>query len=142
MESYTLLRLHSGLFRDWQRTHTQSSVTAAKARDSEWMSGSAKAGTTAARHTCELGIWFIRFARSFEARVGRSVFSLDFRLRRKSHFDLDRALNGSDLHGVAEMSELPNQGALALLNRVQITAARTMLDIANLLMEDLPDEPE
>src|SRR3954471_21446618 len=23
-----LLRLHSGLFRDWQRTHTQSSVTA------------------------------------------------------------------------------------------------------------------
>jgi hypothetical protein len=25
-----LLRLHSGLFRDWQRTHTQSSVTARK----------------------------------------------------------------------------------------------------------------
>jgi hypothetical protein len=25
-----LLRLHSGLFRDWQRTHTQSSVTAAR----------------------------------------------------------------------------------------------------------------
>src|SRR5579863_8405369 len=81
-------------------------------------------------------------ARSSVARVRSRVFSLDNRLRRKSHFDLDRALYGSDLHGVAETSELPKQGALALLNCVQITAARTMLDIANLLMEDLPDEPE
>jgi hypothetical protein len=32
-----------GLFRDWQRTQTQSSVTALRARDSKWMSGSAKA---------------------------------------------------------------------------------------------------
>ena len=39
------------LFRDWQRTQTQSSVTALGARDSKWMSGSAKAGTTAERHT-------------------------------------------------------------------------------------------
>jgi hypothetical protein len=30
------------LFRDWQRTQTQSSVTAFKARDSKWMSGSAE----------------------------------------------------------------------------------------------------
>ncbi len=30
------------LFRDWQRTQTQSSVTALGARDSKWMSGSAK----------------------------------------------------------------------------------------------------
>jgi hypothetical protein len=33
-----------GLFRDWQRTPTQSSVTALRARDSKWMSG--PAGTT------------------------------------------------------------------------------------------------
>jgi hypothetical protein len=39
------------MFRDWQRTQTQSSVTALRARDSKWMSGSAKAGTTAERHT-------------------------------------------------------------------------------------------
>ena len=42
------------LFQDWQRTQTQSSVTALRGRDSEWMSGSAKAGTTAERHRCEL----------------------------------------------------------------------------------------
>jgi hypothetical protein len=82
------------------------------------------------------------FARSSEARVRRSAFSLDIRLRRKSHFDLDRVLYGSDLHDVAETSELPNQRALALLNCVQITAARAMLDITNLLMEDVPDKPE
>ena len=42
------------LFRDWQRTQTQSSVKASGVRDSKWMSGSAKAGTTAERHRCEL----------------------------------------------------------------------------------------
>ena len=31
----------SELFRDWQRTQTQSSATADTARDSKWMSGSA-----------------------------------------------------------------------------------------------------
>jgi hypothetical protein len=81
-------------------------------------------------------------ARSSKARLRRIAFSLDKRLRRKSHVGLDRALYGSDLHGVAETSKLPNQGALALLNCVQITAAGAMLYIANLLMEDLPDEPE
>jgi transposase len=44
------------LFRDWQRTQTQSSVKALKAGDSKWMSGSAKAGTTAERHMCELRV--------------------------------------------------------------------------------------
>jgi len=44
----------SELFRDWQRTQTQSSATAGKARGCEWMSGSANAGTTAATHICEL----------------------------------------------------------------------------------------
>jgi hypothetical protein len=34
------------LFRDWQRTLTQSSATALAARGSKWMSGSARAGTT------------------------------------------------------------------------------------------------
>jgi hypothetical protein len=34
------------LFRDWQRTLTQSSATALVARGSKWMSGSARAGTT------------------------------------------------------------------------------------------------
>ena len=45
------------MFQDWQRTQTQSSVKAlCGARDSEWMSGSAKAGTTAERHRCELRV--------------------------------------------------------------------------------------
>jgi len=44
----------SELFRDWQRTQTQSSVMALRAGDREWMSGSAKAGTLAERHPCEL----------------------------------------------------------------------------------------
>ena len=43
-------------FRDWQRTQTQSSVKANKARDSKWMSGSANAGTTAERRVCELRV--------------------------------------------------------------------------------------
>jgi len=48
------------------------------ARDSEWMSGSAKAGTTAERHKCELRILASTGgARSSEARVRRTVFSLD-----------------------------------------------------------------
>ena len=34
------------MFRDWQRTLTQSSATALVARGSKWMSGSARAGTT------------------------------------------------------------------------------------------------
>src|SRR3954471_19885641 len=44
------------------------------------MSGSAKAGTTAERHTCELESGLYVFPRSSQARVGRSAFSLDFRL--------------------------------------------------------------
>jgi len=66
------------LFRDWQRTQTQSSVKAPWAQDSKWMSGSAKAGTTAERQTCELRVlkMFV-FARSSVARVRRTVFSLD-----------------------------------------------------------------
>ena len=44
------------MFQDWQRTQTQSSVTIRKGSDSEWMSGSAKAGTIAERHTCELRV--------------------------------------------------------------------------------------
>ena len=42
-----------GLFRDWQRTQTQSSVTALRARDSKWMSGPAgMQGPPAERHLC------------------------------------------------------------------------------------------
>jgi len=40
------------LFRDWQRTQTQSSVTALGARDSKWMSGSAWQEPTAERYDC------------------------------------------------------------------------------------------
>jgi hypothetical protein len=46
------------LFRDWQRTPTQSSATALVARGSQWMSGSAKSrnhpprGTSAHDDTC------------------------------------------------------------------------------------------
>ncbi len=49
------------------------------------MSGSAKAGTIAARHTGELRELVYEFlARSSEARVRRRVFSLDNRLTWKS----------------------------------------------------------
>jgi hypothetical protein len=54
---YDHLLLHAAqvkVFRDCQRTRTQSSATAGKARGSKRMSGSANAGTTAERHICEL----------------------------------------------------------------------------------------
>jgi hypothetical protein len=63
----------SELFRDWQRTQTQSSVTATKARDSEWMSGSAKAGTTAERHICELRFWHERSCALLTQRASGEV---------------------------------------------------------------------
>src|SRR5258705_10532843 len=75
-----LLRLQSGLFRDWQANTYSIICDGRKARDSEWMSGSAKAGTTAARHIYELGSGLYVPARSSAARVRRSAFSLDFRL--------------------------------------------------------------
>ena len=40
--SRQLLLALNELFRDWQRTQTQSSVEALRARDSKWMSGSAE----------------------------------------------------------------------------------------------------
>ena len=66
----------SELFQDWQRTQTQSSVTAIKARDSEWMSGSATARTNAERHTCELGVSEILRARSPERASAELCFPL------------------------------------------------------------------
>src|SRR5947209_2762938 len=42
------------LFQDWQRTQTQSSVTAFPGLRQQMVSGSAKTGTTAERHTCGL----------------------------------------------------------------------------------------
>jgi hypothetical protein len=59
----------SELFRDWQRTQTQSSVTASTARDSKWMSGSAKAGTTAERRIRELRILVSTFLRAPQKRA-------------------------------------------------------------------------
>ena len=51
-----------------------------RARDSEWMSGSAKAGTTPRGTRASWKSALYVFARSSEARVRRSVFSLDFDL--------------------------------------------------------------
>jgi len=71
----------SELFRDWQRTQTQSSATAGKARGSEWMSGPAKAGTTRREaHMRTVGSGMNIPARFSKARVSGSVFSLDFDL--------------------------------------------------------------
>src|SRR4051794_8007560 len=64
------------------------------------------------------------------------------RLRRKSHYTLCRLLKGSDLNGVAEALQLTNQGASPPLQGMAVPTSRTMLDIANLLMEDLPDDPQ
>ena len=53
-------------------------MTARKARDSEWMSGSAKAGTTRREaYVRTVGFWQVRMARSSVARVRRVLFPLD-----------------------------------------------------------------
>ena len=49
-----------------------------RARDSEWMSGSAKAGTTPRGTRASWKSALYVYARSSEARVRRSMFSLDF----------------------------------------------------------------
>jgi hypothetical protein len=69
------------LFRDWQRTQTQSSVTALRARDSKWMSGPAgMQGPPAERHLCAVKDPDPRNARALRSAPGASCFSLDFDL--------------------------------------------------------------
>jgi hypothetical protein len=64
-----------GLFRDWQRTQTQSSVTALRARDSKWMSGPAgMKGPPAERHLCAVKDPDPRNARSPECATGLVFF--------------------------------------------------------------------
>src|SRR6266566_2147510 len=56
----------------------QTRSSSLETSDSEWMAVSAKAGTTAERHTCEAaGSDRLNSARSSEARVRRILFSLD-----------------------------------------------------------------
>jgi hypothetical protein len=74
----------SELFRDWQRTQTQSSVTASTARDSKWMSGSAKQESRPRGAYASCGSGMNVLARSSEARVRRIAFYLDKRLTWKS----------------------------------------------------------
>ena len=70
-----------GLFRDWQRTQTQSSVKVERLETANGCPVLRKAGTTAERHKCELRIpGMIVLARSSEARLGRVAFPLDKRL--------------------------------------------------------------
>jgi hypothetical protein len=45
-----------------------------RARYSEWMSGSATAGTIAERHTCELVVPQHRYCALLKKRVGRRLF--------------------------------------------------------------------
>jgi hypothetical protein len=51
-------------------------------------------------------------------------------------------IEGSNLNGVAEALQLANQGASPPLHGMAIPIPRAMLDIANLLMKYLPDDPE
>ena len=81
-------------------------------------------------------------ARSSKTRVRRIALSLDNRLRRKSHYDSGHILDRSDLDGVPEALQLANQRALALLNCLHIAAPRSVLDVANLVIENLPHDPE
>src|SRR3954447_25246764 len=60
----------------------------------------------------------------------------------KTHFDSCDLLKGSDLNGVAEALQLTNQGVSPPLNGMAVPTPRTMLDVANLVMEYLPDDPE
>jgi hypothetical protein len=63
------------LFRDWQRTQTQSSVTALRARDSKWMSGPAgMQGPPAERQTCAVKNPDPSSARSPERAGGLAFF--------------------------------------------------------------------
>src|SRR5687767_5103868 len=68
------------LLRDWQRTQTQSSVTAARPETANGCPVLRKAGTTPRGTHASCEFWHMRFARSSEARVRRTVFSLDKRL--------------------------------------------------------------
>jgi hypothetical protein len=68
------------IVREWQRTQTQSSVTALRARDSKWMSGSAGAGTTSREHGCAMKHPDQIHRALSRARPEASCFSLDFDL--------------------------------------------------------------
>jgi hypothetical protein len=72
-----------GLFRDWQRTQTQSSVKAPRGWRQQIDVWFCEAGTNAERHTLRaVGSEYVGFARSSVARVRRIVFSLDNDLHR------------------------------------------------------------
>src|SRR4051794_5067782 len=71
----------SELFRDWQRTQTQSSATADdRLKAANGCPVLREAGTTAVRHQASCESCFPFLARSSAARVRRRVFSLDNRL--------------------------------------------------------------
>jgi hypothetical protein len=102
-----------GLFRDWQRTQTQSSVTAfgletangcPVLRTQEPQPRGLYAGWR---------LWFIRFTRSSEARVRRSAFSLDKDLHGSRHLaDVIRRL-APERRAIRKLSELrPHKSAL------------------------------
>src|SRR3954447_2853826 len=68
----------SELFRDWQRTQTQSSATADdRLKAANGCPVLREAGTTAARHQASCESCFPFVALSSVARVRRRVFSLD-----------------------------------------------------------------
>jgi allophanate hydrolase subunit 2 len=47
-----------------------------------------------------------------------------------------------DLKAVAKPSKLADYGSLTLLNRFGVSASGAMLDVANLLVENFPDDAE
>ncbi len=63
----------SELFRDWQRTQNSIICEGRQGRGSKWMSGPAKAGTTAERRECKLRVLTLPFLRAPQTRAPAEV---------------------------------------------------------------------